>query len=207
MENFGFKRSVLDGTEFVFSVPEGVEIIPKKYSYKKFMPKIIDQGQDPICVPCSLSAYLNWRENLGTGSKKDNKIEYFDIYNSKTTDGEGMTYKDAFSYLRHHGVKSEAGDLKIKHYGMVKNPLLLRNALIVNGPCFGALPVYNYTPEFWNRRPGDSLCGYHAISIVGYDEDGFIIRNSWGSGFGDKGYTHISLEDMLKMIEIWTVMD
>lgn len=34
----------------------------------------------------------------------------------------------------------------------------------------------------------------HAVVIVGYDEDGFIIKNSWGSTWGDKGYGWISFD-------------
>ena len=31
----------------------------------------------------------------------------------------------------------------------------------------------------------------HMIVISGFDKDGWIIRNSWGSNWGDKGYAHI----------------
>ncbi len=37
-----------------------------------------------------------------------------------------------------------------------------------------------------------SARGGHAIAIVGYDKDGFIIRNSWGTDWGDKGLAHAS---------------
>lgn len=36
--------------------------------------------------------------------------------------------------------------------------------------------------------------GGHAVTIVGYNEDGFIIKNSWGSGWGDRGYAIISYD-------------
>ena len=91
-----------------------------------------------------------------------------------------MTYKDAFKYLRHNGVKSKNGILSINLYGKVNNSFALKYAIVMNGPCFGALPVYNSNDDFWNKKAGDKLMGYHAISIVGYDEDGFFIRNSWG---------------------------
>lgn len=207
MATFGFKPSELDGTEYVFSVAANVASVPSRYSYKRFLPKVIDQGQDPICVPCSASAYLNWKENLKTGSKKDNKVALYELYNSKNSQEEGMTFKEAFSYLRHHGVSSKVGNMKIGHYAMVRSFLMLRNAIVANGPCFAALPVYNFNSEFWNKMPGDSLQGYHAVSIVGYDKDGFIIRNSWGTSFADKGYTHISNEDVSKMLEVWTIID
>ena len=200
----GCVPSTIDGTEYIYENES--KPIPSAYSYKKFMPKVLNQGSKPICVPCSVSAYLNWRENLKTGKKTDNKVCYDEIYASKTTNGEGMTFKEAFSYLRHHGVMSELGNLKIGTYAMVRSILMLKQALVVNGPCLGALPVYNETKEFWNNRYGDQLMGYHAISIVGYDEEGFIIRNSWGTSFADGGYTKIKNEDFNKLIEAWTIV-
>jgi len=37
-----------------------------------------------------------------------------------------------------------------------------------------------------------SARGGHAVAIVGYDKDGFIIRNSWGTDWGDSGFAHAS---------------
>ncbi len=36
--------------------------------------------------------------------------------------------------------------------------------------------------------------GGHAVSIVGYDDNGFIIKNSWGTEWGDKGYGWVSFD-------------
>lgn len=203
---FGFNPSKMDGTERIFGESKDVEL-PEKYTYRAYLPSVLDQGDLSICVPCTVSAYLNWKENLKSGQKKDNKIALMDIYKSKTNKGEGMTYKDAFKYLRHKGVKSKEGVLKINAYGLINSTLGLKQAIVMNGPCCGALPVYNETPEFWNKREDDNLLGYHAISIIGYDENGFFIRNSWGTSFGDNGYTYIKEEDMNKMIELWTIID
>lgn len=206
--NFGFKQSTLDGSEHIFGSTMIPNDLPKTYSYKRFLPGVLDQGHESICVPCSVSAYLNWRENLSDGSKKDNEIDYYEIYGIRTNAGEGMTFKEAFHYLRHHGVNSKSsGCLKIKEYAMVRSSFDLQAALIMNGPCVGALPVYSDRPEFWNKLPGDGFYGYHAISIVGYTENGFIIRNSWGEGFADEGYTVIPYGDFPKLIEVWTIVD
>lgn len=198
----GFKFSKIDGSEHIFGTSSILKM-PDSYSYQKYLPEVLDQGSDPICVPCSISCFLNWRENMKDGSNKDNKVDYFKIYNSKTTYGEGMTFKEAFAFLRHEGVPSKAGDLKIKEYAMVQNPLVLKQALLMNGPCVGALPVYNYGKEFWK---GGRLEGYHAISIVGYDEEGFIIRNSWGRSYANGGYTKIKYADFGRLMELWTVV-
>lgn len=40
----------------------------------------------------------------------------------------------------------------------------------------------------------DSVVGGHAIAVVGYTQDYFIIRNSWGTGWGDDGFAYASLE-------------
>jgi Papain family cysteine protease len=34
----------------------------------------------------------------------------------------------------------------------------------------------------------------HAVTIVGYNTDGFIIKNSWGSSWGNKGYAVVSYD-------------
>jgi len=40
-------------------------------------------------------------------------------------------------------------------------------------------------------QPGTNYGG-HAVCIVGYTETGFIIRNSWGTAWGDKGFGYAS---------------
>jgi hypothetical protein len=207
--NSGYKPSVLDGTEHIFGTTVSNQIkIPDSYSYKKYLPEVLNQGQLSICVPCSVSAFLNWRENLNNGhNRKDNEINYFEIYNSKTTEGDGMTFKDAFRFLRHEGVSSNLGKLKIDEYALLRDAEKIKVALVMNGPCVGALPVYNNTKEFWNQRKYDRFLGYHAIAIVGYDKHGFIIRNSWGKSFGTNGYTTIKYEDAYRFVEMWTIIE
>lgn len=206
-KNFGFTPSKMDGSEHVFGANINGKKWPDSYSYREFLPQVINQGEYSICVPCSISAFLNWRENLKDGSSKDNRIDYFEVYNCKTNDGEGMSFKEAFSFIRHQGVESKAGKLKINEYALVNNPILLKQAIVLNGPCVGAFPVFNDSSEFWKQRKGDYLVGYHAISIVGYDDEGFIIRNSWGKSFGNQGYTKMKYEDYGKLIEVWTIID
>ena len=207
--NFGFIASKLDGSEKRFSEVKGLEV-PKSYSYVDFLPKVLNQGQRPICVPCSISAHLNWNKNVDFdgNNKRDNGINLLAIYNSKTTPGDnGMTFKDALSFLRHNGVDSELGLIKIEKYAMVGEELPIKQSLLLNGPLVGALPVYNEGKYFWRNDNGERFRGGHAISIVGYDADGLIIRNSWGTSFGDKGYTHINWNEFKKFYEIWTIID
>jgi hypothetical protein len=53
-------------------------------------------------------------------------------------------------------------------------------------------------------RPSFPACGGHAVVIIGYDEDGFWIQNSWGAGWGRGGLGHISYEDWgLNAMDAW----
>ena len=57
------------------------------------------------------------------------------------------------------------------------------DAGFMDAPANGLLDTY--TPSPTN--------GGHAISIVGYrSDDRFILRNSWGTGWGDKGFAYVS---------------
>lgn len=40
-------------------------------------------------------------------------------------------------------------------------------------------------------RP-ETVRGGHAVCLVGYDKKGFIVRNSWGRGWGNTGFAHAS---------------
>ena len=43
----------------------------------------------------------------------------------------------------------------------------------------------------------DAALGGHAFAIVAYDEAGFWIQNSWGTGWGKRGFGRISYDDWL----------
>ena len=203
----GLKPSEIDGSEHIFEPGRKSMGIPEKYSYEKILPGVLDQGDKPYCVPYSISSFLAWRNNMQNNifPPRNIGLNYEEVYNSKEVEDEGMTFKEAFRYLRHHGAESDAGLQKIGEYAMVTSFLHLKYALIMNGPCLGALPVYGANEEFWDSKRR-RLLGYHAICIAGYNEEGFLIRNSWGESYGNKGYGLLKYEDFGKLMEIWTVI-
>ncbi|MBO5003765.1 MAG: C1 family peptidase [Clostridia bacterium] len=203
---YGYKPSILDGTEKIYSLKQNITI-PEAYTYEPYMSPVINQGSNPTCVPCSISAHLNWNRNITAKTNKiDNGIDIKEIYNIRQDKrGDGMTIKEALHYLYKHGVKSNVGNMKIRKYAMIKSPLTLKQALLMNGPCIAALKVYNSGLEFWDKNNGEFLGG-HCICIVGWNKEGFIIRNSWGSSWGNKGYTLISYDDFKYFLELWTII-
>jgi len=79
----------------------------------------------------------------------------------------------------------------------------IRKSLAAGLACMFGFSVYSSMPAPGDGRgeipmpgPGDTLEGGHAILAVGYDDNrkigknkgAFLIRNSWGTGWGDQGY-------------------
>ena len=57
---------------------------------------------------------------------------------------------------------------------------------------------------------GESSLGGHAVMAVGYDNEKqvFIVRNSWGLGWGDKGYFYMPYEYIINndlCDDFWTI--
>lgn len=53
----------------------------------------------------------------------------------------------------------------------------------------------------WN---GQEILGYHAFAIVGYDDCGFWLQNSWGTGWGRGGLGHVSYDEWLERgTDVW----
>ncbi len=85
------------------------------------------------------------------------------------------------------------------YFNLQKDQQKWRAWLAANGPILAGLKVdstwYNATATqgLLNTFQPAPNQGGHAIVIVGYRTDGrFIIRNSWGTAWGDKGFAYAS---------------
>jgi C1A family cysteine protease len=52
--------------------------------------------------------------------------------------------------------------------------------------------------------PKDSI-GKHAMVIVGYDAHSFTLLNSWGTGWGERGYARVSPAFIAQGIDLWVI--
>lgn len=114
--------------------------------------------------------------------------------------------------------EADAGKYKIKAYHRVRNLTELKHCLQSGLPVALGIEVYEsmeseevaqtgYIPL---PEEGEQLLGGHAIVAVGFDdEEGVvIIRNSWGEGWGDKGYGYLPyeyFEDGL-VVDMWVAL-
>ena len=56
--------------------------------------------------------------------------------------------------------------------------------------------------KVWRAGTPRDRDGHHAVTVVGYSERGqyFVVMNSWGQGWGDRGFGRISYETFLKRV-------
>merc|ERR1711972_3599 len=71
---------------------------------------------------------------------------------------------------------------------------------------------YNLTETGEMSMPtrGDRIVGGHAVLCVGYDDERqvFVVRNSWGDAWGDKGYFYMPYDYMVHpdlVTDIWVI--
>jgi C1A family cysteine protease len=185
-----------------------------------------DQGQQGSCSAQTVAAVKEWQEYVDMKYKEYMSPQF--VYdNRQNQNSEGMMPRDTMKILQKIGIvpekdypygtnkeitedlKEKASKYKIKAYARVNNVDSLMKALYLNGPCYIAFPVFNpNNMEFWKQEfPSQPMLGGHAVCVVGYIKNAFIIRNSWSIQWGDKGYTYYPFNDFIHHWEIWTILD
>jgi hypothetical protein len=82
---------------------------------------------------------------------------------------------------------------------------VLKNALYTYGPLVTTMGVYS---DFYYYKNGvysytsGTFQGGHAILIVGYDDAAqcFIVKNSWGTGWGEAGFFRIAYSELNNVV-------
>ncbi len=165
------------------------------------------EGAEQILVSCS-----------GAGSCSGGYIQYASDYIRNA----GLPPESYYPYTATNGTCGNASPgwqnntsfITSWHYaGGTPSPTVdqIKNELITYGPLVTTMDVYSdfyyYNGGIYKYATGH-LEGGHAVLIVGYDDVGqyFIVKNSWGGGWGESGYFRIAYSELSSVVYFgdWT---
>ncbi len=202
--------------------------LPEVWDMRNRCMEIRDQGTQGSCCAETAACIKEIQEFNQEGFDGWMSPQY--IYNLRyNKEGEGMYPRDVMNILYKVGIVpeddypygkiesldqnapylgSKAANYKITNYASVDTVDGLKLALYKNGPCMFTITVYNSSKTLWKpETPNQTAVGGHSMTCVGYNKDGFIIRNSWGDKWGDNGYTIFPYSDWQWKGEVWTTID
>jgi len=207
--------------------------LPNILDYRTNLLPVRNQGNQGSCFAMSVACMKEYQEKQDYGLNEYLSPQFFynirgNLYDNNKQNDEGMYGRNVMKLLMKYGICSEnlysygriqykdkipescfkdAENHKIKGYGRVLSIEALKYSLKYNGLCLIVFPIYNYGPEMWIKNENDKFLGGHAMTIVGYLEKCFIIRNSWGPDWADNGYSYYFFSDWGAHWEIWTTID
>lgn len=204
----GYLISSLEGNEEMF---KSVSInMPSSYQLKEYG-TVYNQGNTPYCAPFVVKTIIETQYNIFKTTKHSINIDEIDLYSKRNTkiSNEGMSPKDCFEILKNIGVKAKSNITKNKIVKILRYEKLntlddIIQAIFLNGPIFLALKVKdsNNFVEFWK---GEKVIGGHAIAAIGWNNQGIILKNSYGIEWGDNGLYLINYDDFNdSLLEAWT---
>ena len=155
----------------------------------------------------------------GAGSCSGGYIQYASDY----IRNPGLPPESYYPYTATNGACSNAGSdwqkdtsfITSWHYaGGTTTPTVdqIKDELVTYGPLVTTMDVYSdfyYYKDGVYKHATGTLQGGHAVLIVGYDDTGqyFIVKNSWGSGWGESGYFRIAYSELSSVVYFgdWTI--
>jgi len=120
----------------------------------------------------------------------------------------GILVQSACPYLaRPQKCATGGATHRIGGFGRSTDAATIKQSIHTFGPINVGFAVYadfrNYKSGYYKFTSG-ALQGYHAVAIVGYDDKGFYVKNSWGTGWGDQGYFRIEYSQMKNQVQFGT---
>lgn len=192
MHSFGFYSSGKRKDDVIYKPSAKSISLPDAYELPAVLP-VQDQGSDGACVSYTVTEMINYY-NLQRGI--DFNPDYTEFYDKREdTSLDGMTPREALEILKEEN--------RIKVYARLSSLSAIKKSILSHGPALIAMIARSDDYHFWE---GPQVVGGHAVSCIGYNEEGLILKNSWGYDWGDNGLTVLPYKSINKVTEAWTIL-
>jgi C1A family cysteine protease len=167
-----------------------------------------NQGQCGSCWAFSATGGLEGLSFLADGTlgnfSEQQLVDCSGTYGNQACNGGLMD--NAFKFVKDHGItnedaypykavkqtcKTNSGDFKITGFTDIKNCNDLANAL-VGRPISIAVDATNWSPYKSGVFSNCKTSLNHGVLLVGTDGDNWVVKNSWGASWGEKGFIRLA---------------
>jgi len=212
--------------------------IPDKVDLRIYLQGVRNQGAEGVCAGMASSAMKEYQESRDAGLDEylSPRYVYSEAKKLDGMPGqEGTTNRAIMAALLTKGIcldatwpyisyagydkpktaDDEAFGFRISSYAKMTTILDMEKCLVDNGPfCLGL-----HINQGWIGHKQDLIpdpprkyvsLGGHDVLCCGYDRitKSFLIRNSWGLGWGSGGYSWISYNHVMRcLISAWSSID
>lgn len=200
---------------------------PEEYDLRQYSQRSRDQGVRGTCAAFTAAAIKEIQESRDCGFNEWMSPEFI-YYHRNNKPAKGMYGRNVFQILQRIGSVPEsaypyqidddappptkklyehAARYRIANFARVTTVDGLKRALLELGPCYLLLPLYSNRPEFWRSSLNEKCNGGHAVAVIGYNRNGFILKNSWGPKWNGDGHIIFPYTEWGIQWECWVSID
>ena len=200
------------GTLFALAGADPASPLPLRHVVPAPHPPTLNQGLKPECVAYS-SAWVKAYEDLrDQGVFNFDEDRFFGLIGG-TPDGAFIRRALARMLTMGYPVIGGTSPTASHRIGSYYAVPVTAGAIMAAVRAFG--PVTIGTPWFksWFRPvngvlpPPTVVAGGHALVVIGWDETGFRLQNSWGTGWGLEGECILPFSLLHEVREAWKAVD
>lgn len=216
----GYLPSPPDDRDYTLETVCAVDLeeLPEEYLVSGDIP-VLNQGANSDCVAHAIATATAYGQYKSENKFNDMSRGY--IYgNRRATDyqGEGMYIRQALKNYNHDGdclntkfpycgsypkMKAKiaekpeeyaeaASKSKLINYFRLYNEKEIKKAIMLQGAVVIGMTIYDgFGTHVRVPNKDDKKRGGHAMCCIGWNKDGWIIQNSWGSLWGNKGKCYL----------------
>lgn len=206
---------------------------PSEYYCPILMP-IKDQGSYPTCAAHACSTVMEFHHMRQTNEYERFSTEFiYGLREPGYYVGDGMVIRDALKTMNHYGdpyeydfpgnndvekaservnadidaLKEKGYPHRISSYYRCETHEEIKTALMTHGPVVISMNTYKgakLVDDIYTWDP-NAESGCHAVVIIGWDDRGWLVQNSWGRDYAGDGRFVLPYE--FKINEAWGICD